>query len=187
MLGGLTSLTFETTFHVTETRGDNILIDYGTSTTDDAFQFTIKDYGDMFVRINGLAGSFSDHDYSELLLDGEPHHFALSWDSTNGDIAIYIDGELIESKTNFFAGQILAGGVGDGSLIFGNDSTDSSFDTDDGLNGTSTTFAVWNEVRSEAEIALNYQHKFDSGSLPSGLIANWQMDGFNGSNGSLTS
>ena len=44
------------------------------------------------------------------------------------------------------------------------------------------TFEFWDDVRSEAEIALNYQHKFDSGSLPSGLIANWQMDGFNGSN-----
>ena len=41
---------------------------------------------------------------------------------------------------------------------------------------------IWSEVRSQAEVALNYQHKFDSGSLPSGLIANWQMDGFNGSN-----
>ncbi|MGB7329725.1 MAG: DUF642 domain-containing protein, partial [Rubripirellula sp.] len=41
---------------------------------------------------------------------------------------------------------------------------------------------VWDEVRSEAEIGLNHQQKFDSGSLPTGLVANWQMDGFNGSN-----
>lgn len=184
VLGGLTQLTFETTFHVTEIRGDNILIDYGTSTTDNAFQFTIKDYGDMFVAFNGSFGSFNAHDYSQLLLDGEPHHFALTWDNTNGEIAIYIDGELIESKTGFFAGATIAGGVGDGSLIFGNDqnTTDGSFDTGDGLNGTLYDVRIWNEVRSEAEISLNYQHKFDTGSLPSGLVANWQMDGFNGSN-----
>ncbi|MFK7916177.1 MAG: DUF4347 domain-containing protein, partial [Pseudomonadales bacterium] len=182
VLGGLTSLTFETLFQVSETRGDNVLIDYGTSATNDAFRVTVKDYGDLFVTVNGSFGSFTAHDYSDLLLDGQPHHFAVSWDSTNGDIAIHIDGELIESKTGYFAGETLAGGAGDGTLLFGQDidSTGGGFGSDDGFNGSLYDVRVWNEVRSQAELSLNHQQKFDSGSLPGGLIANWQMDGLSG-------
>ncbi|MGN6547112.1 MAG: cadherin domain-containing protein, partial [Aureliella sp.] len=39
---------------------------------------------------------------------------------------------------------------------------------------------IWNDVRSVEEISLNYQEKLST--TPSGLIADWQMTGFNGSN-----
>jgi len=111
------------------------------------------------------------------------HHFALTWDNTNGDIAVLVDGELIEAKTNFFTGEIIEGGVADGSLIIGQDrdTTNDAFDSNEGLHGVVYDVRIWNKVRSTAEIALNYQKKFSSVSLPDGLIANWQMDGFNGS------
>ncbi|MFK7885229.1 MAG: LamG-like jellyroll fold domain-containing protein, partial [Gammaproteobacteria bacterium] len=186
ILGGLTSLTFETTFQIAEPRGDNVLIDYGTSGTDDGFRITVKDYGDMFVTVNGLSGSFTAFDYSELLLDGQPHHFAVTWDSTTGEIAIFVDGELVESKTDFFAGQTIPGSAGDGTLIFGQDqdTTNNAFDADDGLSGTLYDVRIWNEARSVAEIALNYQNGLDvtpTEAASIGLIANWQME-FDGSN-----
>jgi len=184
ILGGLTSLTIETTFAISETVGDNVLISYSTASANSHFQIEVKDNGDLFVTINGISGSFTAVDYSQLLLDGEQYHFALTWDNTNGDIAILVDGELIESKTNFFTGEIIAGGVADGNLLIGQDrdTTSDAFDTNEGLHGIVYDVRIWNKVRSTAEIALNHQKKFDSASLPSGLIANWQMDGFNGSN-----
>ena len=45
-----------------------------------------------------------------------------------------------------------------------------------------TTFESGTKSAAKRKSSLNYQQKLDSGSLPSGLIANWQMDGFNGSN-----
>lgn len=184
ILGGLAQLTVETTFAVYETNFDNVLFSYATASGSSQFHVEIKDYGDIFVRLNGSAGSFNDFVYSDLLLDGKSHHFALSWDNTNGDIAIYIDGQLMESKTNFFTGQTIAGGVGDGTFLLGQDryTIADSFDADEGIHGTYYDLRIWDEVRSAAEIELNYQQKFESANLPSGLIANWQMDGFNGSN-----
>ncbi|MCA9065467.1 MAG: DUF642 domain-containing protein, partial [Planctomycetaceae bacterium] len=81
-------------------------------------------------------------------------------------------------------GVTLSGGLGDGALVLGQDQDTvlGGFNTTQQFRGTLYDVRVWNKVRSAAEISLNYQQKFDSGSLPGGLIANWQMDGFNGSN-----
>ena len=183
VLGGLTQLTFETTFLVTGLAGDNVLIDYGTASSNNAFQVIITDLGELQLRIDGVAISNASIDYSQLLFDNQPHHFALSWDNTNGDVAIYVDGSLIETRTNNFSGQSIDGGVGNGTLLFGQNQNSASgfFDANDGFSGTIYDVRIWNKVRGAVEIALSHQHKFDSGSLPSGLIANWQMDGFNGS------
>ncbi|MEZ6087257.1 MAG: LamG-like jellyroll fold domain-containing protein [Pirellulaceae bacterium] len=91
--------------------------------------------------------------------------------------AIYVDGELVGSGTASTGHASKAG-----NLLFGQDQDSSGASMQLSLSGTLYDVRIWNEVRSEAEISLNYQHKFDSGSLPSGLVANWQMDGFNGSN-----
>jgi len=37
-------------------------------------------------------------------------------------------------------------------------------------------FRIWDDVRSQAEVELNYQQKIDPDNLPDNLIANWQMD-----------
>jgi len=184
VLGGLTQFTIETTFDITDTVGDNVLIDYGTTSTDNAVQVIVTDLGELQFRINGIAVLDASIDYSELLFDNQPHHFALSWDNTNGDVAVYVDGKLIETRTNNFSGQTVDGGPSDGTLLFGQNqhSGFGFFNTNDGFSGAIYDIRIWNEARSAVEIALNHQHKFDSGSLPGGLIANWQMDGLNGSN-----
>jgi uncharacterized delta-60 repeat protein len=186
ILGGLNSVTVETVFLSSQTNPDNVLFSYSTAAGASQFHVEVKDYGDMFVRVNGIAGSFTAEDYSQLLLDGEVHHFALTWDNTSGAIAIYVDGQLVESKTNFFTGETIAGGAGDGALVFGQDrdTTNGSFDSAEGFRGTYYDVRIWNQARTAAEIQLNYQHKLDVTPVEAaavGLVANWQMDGFNGS------
>ncbi len=58
------------------------------------------------------------------------------------------------------------------------------YDVDEGFHGTYYDFRIWDEIRSEEEIALNYQHKLDLTPVQAeaiGLVANWKMDGFDGS------
>ncbi|MEZ6122857.1 MAG: LamG-like jellyroll fold domain-containing protein [Planctomycetaceae bacterium] len=89
--------------------------------------------------------------------------------------------EYAETITGLAIGHSLATG---GELSIGNeqDSLNGGYGAGQAFHGTLYDVRIWNEVRSEAEISLNYQHKFSPGSLPSGLVANWQMDGINGSN-----
>ena len=135
--------------------------------------------GNLAFHVNGsyVATSLSLTDFN----DGDVHILAFSWDNTAGAWSIYLDGQLADSGTGHAVGATLDAG---GTFMLGQeqDSQGGSFESTEAFQGTLYDVRIWNEVRSEAEIALNYQDKFAAGSLPSGLVANWQMDGFNGSN-----
>ncbi|MCA9038197.1 MAG: cadherin domain-containing protein, partial [Planctomycetaceae bacterium] len=124
--------------------------------------------------------SFATSGQYSQLFDGGLHSVAFSWDAPQGDLRFYIDGRLVETVATPSQSQTNGGGV----FVLGQeqDSVEGNFDPAQSFAGTFHDVRIWNQVRSEVEIALNYQNKFDSGSLPSGLVANWQMDGFNGSN-----
>ena len=184
LLGGLGTFTFESTFVVDSPTDNTMLVQYGDSTADAGFFALVDNGGTLWIGINENPTSFTGTNYSNLLFDGQLHHFAASWDNSSGSIAVYVDGELLETQTGFATGVTLPGTSGNGTLQFGQDfdSVNGTYNSTGVFNGTLYDARFWSEVRSEAEISLNYQHKFDSGSLPTGLIANWQMDGFNGSN-----
>ncbi|MFK7966563.1 MAG: LamG-like jellyroll fold domain-containing protein, partial [Burkholderiaceae bacterium] len=179
ILGGLSAFTYETSFEISHV-GRNILVSYA-GTNDNDFLIDLAGDGSLGVLLNGAAISLSGIDYDELM-DGERHSLAFSWDNTNGDWAIYVDGVLTDNGTGLQDGQTVAGSAGTGELVLGQeqDTVGGGFDASQIFSGTLYDVRIWNEVRSEAEISLNHRHKFDTGSLPSGLIANWQMDGFDG-------
>ena len=183
LLSGLSQFTFESTFSSTNLAGDETaLISYATSTDSNEILLNFQPDGRFGVAVAGSV-FFTTDSYAHLF-DGDVHTVSLSWDNTNGDVAIYVDGELVHTETNIGTGQTIDGGAANGTIVFGNeqDSLGGAFATNEVFAGTLYDVRIWNEVRSEAEISLNHQQKFDSGSLPNGLIANWQMDGFNGSN-----
>ncbi|HBJ36030.1 MAG TPA: hypothetical protein DDZ51_15035, partial [Planctomycetaceae bacterium] len=180
ILAGLNELTLETTFSVNQLNSvDNFLLSYAVPGRDNELILNLKSSGQLQFGLDGNS-QLTANSYTELF-NGNLHHIAVTWDQSSGALAFYINGDLVESFTGYQVGTVIEGG---GLLAFGNDqdSVGGGFSPDQEFSGTLYDFRVWNEVRSEAEIALNYQHKFDSGSLPSGLVANWQMDGFNGSN-----
>ncbi|MFK7770419.1 MAG: DUF4347 domain-containing protein, partial [Mariniblastus sp.] len=185
ILGTRTSVTVETTFSSNDLTGYPSLISYSAvdaGGNDLKLQAFHEDSlaGSTRLSINGFNADSTAIDLNALF-DGNPHHLAASWDSTNGDWAIYLDGQLADSGTGLATGATIAGG---GTLVFGQeqDSNGGGFQTAETFQGTLYDVRIWNEVRTQAEIELNYQNKFDSGSLPTGLIANWQLDGFDGSN-----
>ena len=180
IIGGLSQFTLESKVSFADD-GQQIIFSYSTTTYNDGLQLQQANNHLRFV-INDSIIDFTAIDYSTLL-DGQIRDIAVSWDNTNGDVAVYIDGELIETATGFATGEVIDTDASS-SITFGMDTDvpSGSYQSFQTFRGTHYDVRLWNEVRSEAEISLNYRQKFDSGSLPTGLIANWQMDGFNGSN-----
>ncbi|WP_404307435.1 LamG-like jellyroll fold domain-containing protein [Neorhodopirellula lusitana] len=181
VLGDLTQLTLEATFQIDSVPTGTIpIIDYQEGGISTDFGISINPDGSLQIVIDDDAPESTTGTYAQLL-DGDQHHIAVSWDNTYGNVRFYIDGQYAESITGVGTGHTLYNGATT-QLILGQDA-------DDGgdvyianvFSGTLRDVRIWNEVRSTPEISLNYQNNFDSGSLPNGLVANWQMDGFNGS------
>ncbi|WP_197171301.1 VCBS domain-containing protein [Novipirellula aureliae] len=181
ILGGLGEVTFEATFQLdTVPSGYIALIDYWEGGIANEFTAGINADGTLFFSIADSNPESTTLSFAELL-DGDQHHFAVTWDQTNGDVRFYVDGQFVEAMTDQGTGHTLYDSPTVG-LVIGQDSDDAGdLYSANAFQGTLYDVRIWDEVRSEAEISLNYQNKFDSGSLPSGLVANWQMDGFNGS------
>jgi len=179
ILGGLRALTLETMFSADQ--GTTTLVSYATSTGNNDLLVILTGDSTAIISINNNHVTLSGIDYNTLL-DGEKYHVALSWDSANGVYAFYVDGTLIDSGYGLASGASIRGDVVDGELILGQDQdrVGGSFDARQAFRGTIYDVRIWDEVRSQTEIALNSHHKLDNGSLPSGLIANWQMDALTG-------
>ncbi len=181
IFNGLTSLTVETAFQFdgTPLLSSVPLVSYANSTIFNEVVVAVMPANTIHLVI-GNAGITTTQAYPQLL-DGELHHIAVSWDNTNGDVAVFLDGELVERFTGLRAGYTI---TGPGELVLGQDQDTllGGFAPNQAFHGTLHDVRIWNEVRSVEEIALNYQHKIDASSIPTGLVANWQMDGFNGSN-----
>ena len=181
ILGGLTELTLEMSVQFDSVQsGLNPIFSYAVSGQSNELTIQVRNDGQIAFSLGVNNTAINTANLFPELLDGELHHLGVSWDNTNGDVAFYIDGQLVETAT-YRQGDTIAGG---GTLVIGHeqDNLGGGFSSDQFFSGAIHDLRVWNEVRSEAEISLNYQQKFDPGSLPSGLIANWQMNGFNGSN-----
>ncbi|MEM8910529.1 MAG: LamG-like jellyroll fold domain-containing protein, partial [Planctomycetota bacterium] len=183
ILGGLTQFTLETSFLISDYSNTQPLFSYAAGATAGNDILLGPGGSVLGLSINNTTLGLTGMDYSQLA-DGQQHTISVSWDNTNGDYAVYVDGEFVESGTGLEAGYVLRGSAGTGEIVFGNeqDTIGGGFETHVVFNGVLYDVRIWNAVRSEAEISLNHQQKFDTGSLPSGLVANWQMDGFNGSN-----
>ncbi|MEM7313471.1 MAG: cadherin-like domain-containing protein, partial [Planctomycetota bacterium] len=146
-------------------------LSFSTAAEPEEFKVYLSTSDRISVTIGGT--TFVGNAHPELR-DGAIHQVGVTWDNTRGDIAIYVDGEL-SSAGNVAAGYTLGS---TGSLVFGQGQPNSGMAPIQAMEGTFYDIRVWETVQTEAEIALNHQEKFDSTNLPTGLIANWQFDGF---------
>ncbi len=183
IVGGLDAFTLE--FNLATDTFDNwdTLLSYRSPSdegvNDDAIRFQQANLNQIELVVNGNIAVFA-LDASQLT-DGQPHTLSVSWDNTYGDARLYLDGQLVGSDTGLSAGQTVRTG---GTLVIGNeqDQLNAGFTEEAAFRGTLLDARIWDQVRSDSEIALNYQQQFDASNLPSGLVANWQMDGVNGFN-----
>ncbi len=182
ILGGLSSVTFEIQFATDDTSSFTPLVSYATATNDNEFAFVFAGT-DAYLYIANNDILLNSIDYTSLR-DGTLQHLAVTWDNTNGDWAVYSNGVLIEQGTGHEVGNTIEGG---GELVFGNeqDALGGSFQSNQAFKGTYYDVRIWNDVRTAGEIAQYDQQQLaltPSGAAAIGLVANWQMDGLDGSN-----
>ena len=176
--GGLTNLTLEARLQPNDNGNLAPILSYTNGSAND-LALLITQSGNLRLDVDGANVTTTDS-FASTLYDGNPHSVAVTWDNTQGDVRFFVDGELVYTHSGVAVGSTIASG---GELVLGQeqDSVLGGWDSNQYLDATLYDLRIWNEVRSEAEIALNHQHKLDSASFPSGLVANWQME-FNGSN-----
>ena len=175
LLGGLTTLTVEATFSVDTPAADNtVLLSYADGANDEELAVFLKSNGSIWFHAhsNGSSGQLTTNQYPELL-DGEIHHVAVSWDSSNGAVAFYVDGIEVESFIGYQTGQSI---TNTGELVLGQDqdSVLGGFNTIDVFSGTLYDVRIFNDVRTAGEISAGFGQTLPN--TESGMIANWTFD-----------
>ena len=175
-------LTFETQFAANSMAGDLVFLSYAQSATeiDELVLYLPKNETSLGVWLDGNLIKSTAIDYRAALLDGKLHALAFTWDADSGSWASYIDGVLIDQGTAA-SGQTVD--TTTGSLVLGQKQgvLAGGFDSTQIFSGTMYDLRIWNRALSESDIKLHHNQKIDPASLPANLVANWQMDGFNGS------
>ena len=181
----LSATTVEIRFAANDTPVETVFMSFNNPTGDE-LSLQINDPSNS-LEIDFGAGTTVNAgaiDYRAALVDGTVHTLSVAWDSTAGDWAIYIDGVFIESGTGLSAGTSLD--TTNGQFVFGQeqDGLDSGYDSTQYFSGTFYDVRIWNDVRTAGEIAQYHQQQLNltpAEAAAVGLVANWQMDGFDGS------
>ncbi len=175
LLGGLTTVTIESTFSITTPGADlSPLLSYADGSNDEELGLFLKSDGRIWfgVHSNGSPIQSTVGNYSQLF-DGAVHHVGVSWDASNGAVVFYIDGAEVESFNGYQTGQVITGG---GELVFGQDQDSElgGFKTIDVFSGTLYDVRIFNDIRTSGEIAASYNQTLPSSEA--GMIANWAFD-----------
>nr|WP_244954644.1 Ig-like domain-containing protein [Rhodothalassium salexigens] len=114
----------------------NALFSYNGSDGDDnEFMVFARPNGRFSVYVNGQEcdlGRGIDNAFGDLF-DGQPHDLTVSWDSTDGSLRVYLDGQLAGEGTVSTGQPISAGGT----VTLGQEQTDlgAGFDREQDFNG----------------------------------------------------
>ena len=113
-------------------------------------------------------------------MDSQLHTLSLSFDSSKGEIELYVDGVETDSRRIVdFENLNLASG---GSLVLGQEqnSPQGNFDPSLAFEGTLYDLRIWNEDDGAGFIGDFVNSKIVPSNIPAALIANWQFDGLDG-------
>ena len=178
----LSATTFEIQFVASNEPAELVLVSFNNAAGDE-FTIQTSNAGGLIIDIGDGSSEVSTAvDYRTLLQDGELHSLAVTWDSSNGEWIIYLDGQFVDSGMGLNTGVALD--TTNGQFVFGQeqDGLATGFSPDQRFSGTIYDVRIWDEVRSATEIAENFQQKISPASLPAELVANWQFDGFDTNN-----
>ena len=92
---------------------------------------------------------------------------------------IYVDGYAIDSGDGLATGETIDTG---GTLLLGHDqdSNGGDFGLDQVFGGTFFDVRVWDHAPTDTDVAAVHLQKLNPNIAHNGLIANWQFDGFDG-------
>lgn len=100
------------------------------------------------------------------------HHVSVTWENTNGDWRLYVDGQLVDSGTDLMKGHVIPHG---GTAVIGEDqdTMGGGFQIEDAFGpGVVGQLNMWGEVLSPSEIA----QQSESCKIPYGsVIASYQI------------
>lgn len=124
------------------------------------------------IQIATNAGNFPSADANKVLPTNEWVHIALTYDSSNGNMKVYVNGKVqSEGVKNVGAVNLAVDGV-DGFYI------GRSYADDRYLAGEIAECRIWNVVRTQEEIANNF---YAVNPASNGLVAYWKCDDGGGS------
>ncbi|MEW8048125.1 MAG: DUF4347 domain-containing protein, partial [Candidatus Thiodiazotropha sp.] len=174
-----TALTYEISFASnTDGLDETTLVSYAVPGEDNEFELYIET-GFLWVYIGGA--TTGDTISNDGLFDGERHQLSVSWENTTGELKVYVDGVLQHTETSFRDGVTLEGG---GTFLLGQeqDSVGGGFQAYQRFEGDIYDVRIYDDVRTDQEIADNANTLLADPSADPNLVANWQMTD-NGSGG----
>jgi len=153
-------------------------ISYASSKSDN--DFIIFDYKDfVFYVANKKIVPYREINGEQKPLkvsanDGNWHHIAVTWKSSNGELILYKDGAKV------FSGNVAQGlSITDnGAFVVGQeqDSVGGSFDSSQAFVGNIDEVRVWNTVQTEENIRNNMGKRLEG--TEQGLVLYWSMEGY---------
>ena len=152
-------ITVEVDFQVTTpATGLTTLLSYATGTNQDELWVGIDSGGEVFFRTSSNGGSgYGSITHAPELLDGNRHTLSVTWESTGGVLMFYVDGEQLGLGRNDYqkTTTIDAGGT----LVIGQHQTGpgTGLVSSDTFEGTIYGARIFNDLRSENEIAASYR------------------------------
>nr|VFK77796.1 MAG: Concanavalin A-like lectin/glucanases superfamily protein [Candidatus Kentron sp. SD] len=107
------------------------------------------------------------------LNDGRWHHLAITWQTSDGSLKVYKDGEAAHTELGYKTDYIIPG---NGTLLLGQeqDTLGGGFDLAQAFDGSLRGLSIWNTVRPQADIQRDMFTVF-KGDEP-GLVGYWPMD-----------
>lgn len=162
------------------------LFSYATSADADLLRL---DYQNEELRPY-LAGNFQE---TNIRLQEQWQHFALTWAASDGELRIYWNGRLIQPTSTAARGSSLGSG---GSLVLGRRQTaPGTFDTSSTFEGELAEVRLWSRVLGAQEIQANRSRRLQGNEA--GLVGYWPLNdnqgtvatdhGPNGNNGTIHS
>jgi VCBS repeat-containing protein len=182
----LTATTVEIRFAANDLPLETVLMSFNNPSGDELSIQLDEPANDLELDFGaGNVALASAIDYRAALVDGAVHTLSVTWDNAAGNWSVYIDGVHIESGTGLNVGTALD--TTNGRFVFGQeqDGQNSGYDSTQYFSGTFYDVRIWNDVRTAGEIAQYYEQQLDvtpAEAAAAGLVANWQMDGLDGSN-----
>jgi surface protein len=152
-----TTMTIECWFKTTDTNDQkpsaNFVSRWITGGYDAQFMFFMNSSGQVGFNAHGVAYVLSPLAYKDTLW----HHAAVTFNSVNSELILYIDGSIVNTTSSAGTSNLLDNnstiklviGSDDAAVIF-------SGNTDRQFSGSIADVRIWNVVRSASDIRNNY-------------------------------
>ncbi len=172
-----TAMTFELELSGARPSHSQALMSYAVTGSDN--EFLIWDSADtdtIYIYINGA--SINTGIASNTILNASGSHMlSVSWDSATGALKVYVDGAVQFSGTHQAGNPITSGG----SLVLGQDQDNvgGGFNSAQIFEGTIGEVRIFDDIRTDAEIAANANQDIADPTTEPNLVSNWQMNVLN--------